>query len=361
MLLVLLWHLYFVAPRAAWAQGLPVVDWFTSQGWAGVNLFFVLSGFLLGRILLQHRGDPGYFSAFYIRRGVRILPLYFLCLGFLWLFRTFTQPDHNPVLHPLLGDQTVPLWTYPLFLQNLFMARGSMGCEWLAVTWSLAVEEQFYLVLPFALARIPLKHVGTVAIATIAGAFSLRFASFLTAPDQHLAVSVLLPTRIDGFAFGILVADLLEHGSAATIKRALVCFWCFGVAAHTSVSVFLPGTVGASRASLYALIDTSYYAICAGLVIAAAACTNHPLVSILFGARPLTWLGQTSYFLYLFHLPVQSLVHWAVAGARPTLETPEGVICSSLALVLLFAMAEFSRRFVEQPLIRLGHRRGKWT
>jgi len=72
--------------------------------------------------------------------------------------------------------------------------------------------------------------------------------------------------------------------------------------------------------------------------------------------RPLVWLGGTGYFIYLFHQPVNSLVHWVVARTSPTLITALGFAVTSLTLVILFGLAELSRRFSEQPLIAFGHR-----
>ncbi|WP_284666444.1 acyltransferase [Myxococcus sp. SDU36] len=109
-------------------------------GWAGVDLFFVLSGFLITRILVQTRARGGYFRTFYARRALRIWPLYFLVL-------VFTFGVMGRLLPALAFDTHRYAWTtYALYLQNLWMT--DFGPAPINVTWSLAIEEQFYLVWP---------------------------------------------------------------------------------------------------------------------------------------------------------------------------------------------------------------------
>ena len=123
--------------------------------WTGVDLFFVLSGFLLGGILLRHREAPNLFKVFYLRRACRILPLYFSWLS-LFAFLSLILPATR---FQCLNNARIPSWPYWVFCQNIFMAiKSSVGCTWLAPTWSLAVEEQFYLVLPLLITRVPHRH-----------------------------------------------------------------------------------------------------------------------------------------------------------------------------------------------------------
>ncbi len=116
-------------------------------GWSGVDLFFVLSGFLIGGILLDQRESLNYFRAFYMRRVFRILPLYYgwtLLFGVLVLAATWLAPGRFPVAYQDLWQVPVHL----LFLQNFWIGMQKWPWIWFVVTWSLAVEEQFYLVAP---------------------------------------------------------------------------------------------------------------------------------------------------------------------------------------------------------------------
>src|SRR5689334_17828355 len=111
----------------------PAVRFFLEYTWSGVDLFFVLSGFLICGILLDHRESSNYFSVFYIRRSLRILPLYSLCVLSYVLLK-----DRIPVEE--MFQDGIPTWSYVLFVQNYFMgSEGHFGGVWLGGTWSLAI------------------------------------------------------------------------------------------------------------------------------------------------------------------------------------------------------------------------------
>jgi peptidoglycan/LPS O-acetylase OafA/YrhL len=109
---------------------------------SGVDLFFVLSGFLIGSILLDNREAANQFKVFYLRRFCRILPIYFVWIALFFVLGKL-------LLNDWLFASRYPAWSYPTFTQNFFMSNiGGFGAGWLAVTWSLAIEEQFYLTAP---------------------------------------------------------------------------------------------------------------------------------------------------------------------------------------------------------------------
>jgi len=121
--------------------------------WSGVDLFFVLSGFLITGILIDNRESSNYYYIFYLRRACRILPLYLLLLLSYVLVTSAGLLD--PQTYQFLLEQPHPLWSYFTFTQNILMGLScSFGPHWLAVTWSLAVEEHFYFVLPWIIKRI---------------------------------------------------------------------------------------------------------------------------------------------------------------------------------------------------------------
>ena len=121
--------------------------------WSGVDLFFVLSGFLIGGILLDARSSPRYFQTFYIRRAYRILPLYFLVIGLSLLPHLLAQFSVARATHttPL----PLPWLSYATFTQNFWMAYlGVFGPSGMGITWSLAIEEQFYLSIPLLIRNV---------------------------------------------------------------------------------------------------------------------------------------------------------------------------------------------------------------
>lgn len=155
ILSVLLYHYIFcqvsVGPKSMGAYLLKPL----TLGWAGVDLFFVLSGFLIAGILMDNRRASNLFSTFYIRRCCRIFPLYYAVFCVFALFGLFLrhQPDFQ-----WLFKYSHPLWSYATYSQNILMGlKGGLGCNWMAPTWSLAVEEQFYAFLPLLVWIAPAK------------------------------------------------------------------------------------------------------------------------------------------------------------------------------------------------------------
>jgi peptidoglycan/LPS O-acetylase OafA/YrhL len=140
--------------------------------WSGVDLFFVLSGFLIGGILLDARESPRYFQTFYIRRAYRILPLYAV-ITTIFLFHHLPfhfLPGRLGAFSPL----TIPWFSYLTFTQNFWMGPLGCGLPAMAVTWSLAVEEQFYLTVPWVIRKVRGNLLVFVMIAVVAGAPLLR-------------------------------------------------------------------------------------------------------------------------------------------------------------------------------------------
>lgn len=172
-------------------------------GWAGVDLFFVLSGFLITRILLDHRGQRGIMVAFWWRRILRIMPLYYAFLGFLF------------VLLPALGVyrfQPGPgaRLAYATFTSNLWLAAMGGGPRQPAHLWSVAVEEQFYLVWPVFMLLLPARLILPFILSLLAGVPVLRGVLSASGVD-YLSLYVLTPTRADGLAWGALLAVLARR------------------------------------------------------------------------------------------------------------------------------------------------------
>ena len=209
-----------------------------ATGWAGVDLFFVLSGFLITGILLDTKGAPRFFRTFYARRFLRIFPLYygFLAIAF-WV---------APLLDPSLG--VVPLsaqgW-YWAYLSNVQLALAGAWQKpvWIGHFWSLAIEEQFYLVWPFLVYATSAKNLVRVCIALIVAALLTRVA--LVATGHGFATYVLTPCRTDALATGALIAALMRTGVAGeAIARGgrVVAVW-----AAPWCSVSEPGGTACTR------------------------------------------------------------------------------------------------------------------
>jgi peptidoglycan/LPS O-acetylase OafA/YrhL len=196
-------------------------------GWCGVEIFFVLSGFLITGILLDTTNSPRFFKTFYARRFLRIFPLYFAYLGVVFLFLNRWWLSHfgfNPWAH-------VQAWQYLLYVEN-FKVPTMFNDLFLGHLWSLAVEEQFYLVWPLVVAFLPRNLVGWTTLVLITAAVVHRFQF----AGKSLAMSFLLNTStwasLDSLALGALAAILLRSSGSLpafqrTIKVAGPCHFPF--------------------------------------------------------------------------------------------------------------------------------------
>lgn len=178
-------------------------DILREAGWTGVDLFFVLSGFLITGILLRTKGKVGYFHRFYVHRALRIVPLYY----FLLLMYTTVLPLVLPADNPYIPKPWIrePVW-YWTFLSNFFMFNlGKFPDEVMSVSWSLAVEEQFYLVWPLVVLLCSRRRLLQCCLVIIGSAVVTRLSLFLLGAN-FMQMFVYTFARMDSLAVGALVA-----------------------------------------------------------------------------------------------------------------------------------------------------------
>jgi peptidoglycan/LPS O-acetylase OafA/YrhL len=339
------WH------ASPWVLLRPVV----SAGWSGVDLFFVLSGFLITGILWSTREEAHYFRNFYARRTLRIVPLYFVTLAALFLIL--------PVL--LVRTSLVPPTTFGVqawfwaFGCNILLALHGWGAMPLYTDhfWSLAIEEQFYLVWPAALRR--LTRTGALALcgAAIGTALLVRTWLVLSRGDVTAALA-LTPARMDCLAVGAIIAlvargpdglsgltryagRLLGAGGAAL---ALLLLWRRTVS-NTDVGM---ATVG------YTVVAFFW-----GSVLVSALAGGR--VSRAFSGAMIRWIGRRSYALYVLHYPILlafDRAGWTVAALERGVGSALGghLIFLGANVALTMGSAELSWRLLESPMLRLKRR-----
>jgi peptidoglycan/LPS O-acetylase OafA/YrhL len=291
-----LWAPTHAAERAVWR----VVD----NGWLGVDLFFVLSGFLISGILLDTANGPGYFKVFYIRRALRIFPLYYGALVVLFWILPLTRVRHDPAYQVLAGNQA---WLWGYATNMLLALRG-----WKAVPfytshfWSLAVEEQFYIFWPFVvLACVRLGRnggrmalIGTAGVGILLGA-GLRYVLAAHGASQE-AIGMPTPARWDGLLVGAALAAALREWPLAVVARIIV------PAGIVALAIVLLGKwIGLPVDGPYA---ATYHIFCAALAFGALltmALVARPKV-LAVGIAPI--LGRYSYGMYVLHVPIQSII-----------------------------------------------------
>lgn len=203
ILVVCIFHFSFVmgSCQLPLAHSFQNIVWI---GWCGVDLFFALSGFLITGILLDTRHSATYFRTFYVRRALRIFPLYFAFLAIML-----------GLVHHLLWRHRYPgitTWWYLVYLQN-WKPNHTAGDLHVDHLWSLAIEEQFYMVWPLFLWLTPRKWIAPLTLLIGATAMVLRW---YIAPGEFMYRGTL--TRMDGLALGALVAIVVRTPS---LRRAL--------------------------------------------------------------------------------------------------------------------------------------------
>jgi peptidoglycan/LPS O-acetylase OafA/YrhL len=320
----------------------------TGLSWAGVDLFFALSGFLIGGILIDRRDSPHLFRVFYLRRAARILPLYYVTLAFI---AAAIAANAQGSFH------LFPAWVYALFLTN-FAIGHAQSWDWnpLSVMWSLAVEEQFYLTAPWVVRAISPTILPWMALILAALAEIARIVMLVVNPGVHLYMHVLMPLRMDALALGILAAWAVRRPSASPILRYVSLYWRRGLLAG---AVLLAGL--AARRPLQGSADLGLYGYLLismefSLLVFVVAKIRPKFLNRFLEARFLTSLGRHSYFIYLWHVLLgASVIRW-ISGPVFVLDSFGGVAVVALAAAVTWVAALASWKWFEGPIVELGHR-----
>jgi peptidoglycan/LPS O-acetylase OafA/YrhL len=326
-------------------------------GWCGVDLFFVLSGFLITRILLDAKGMPHYLRNFYARRVLRIFPVYFavliFCVGVLPLIPHPKAANFGRIA----GDE---VW-YFVYLQNYVMAwRGAFRHGILDVTWSLAIEEQFYLAWPFVVLLLSPRGILRVCLMGAGASLTLRLIA-LALGASPIAVYVATPLRLDGLLAGAFAAVAVAQ--PATLGRLLPTCRVLALVTGLAVLGVWLGPAGESwETPLTATVGFSLLAVffAAALLLAVGAAPGG-LGYRLLTLAVLRAFGKYSYAMYLFHLPLRALLRDTVFGSDsfPTLggsPLPGQLLFYVAATLLTFLIAWLSWHLLEKQVLKLkGH------
>jgi peptidoglycan/LPS O-acetylase OafA/YrhL len=324
ILLVLLFH------------GGPI--WF---GWAGVDLFFVLSGFLITGILLRSRNRSGYFARFYKRRVLRIFPLYFAVL----VFTFFVLPRLSAHTH-FSGDSGTR-WAYFLFVQNLVLVN--LGGGPLFVTWSLAIEEQFYLVWPWLVRWLTTR---TLTVAMIVLFLTLPLIRALVGEHSREGLDYHLYTlcRLDGLSLGALLA--LAAQADGPLRQRIA-----GLALPVGVVGLVGSIVTLSvRARWAGCLEYSFLALLFAGMLSLALQPQHRTYRAILRHPFLVYAGTISYGLYLLHPFANSAVQSALDHAHWHVDVRGGIayaIFRAAQLGLSLLLATVSWYGFESPISRL--------
>ena len=272
----------------------------TNYGSYGVELFFVLSGFLITGILYDARNRPNYFRNFYMRRVLRIFPLYYGVLALVFLVAPLISVLRGPSLDYLVDRQA---WAW-LYAVNIYIAiQGDWSFSYLEHLWSLCIEEHFYLVWPFAvfmMARRPRLLIG-VCLAVSLGAMLARLTGSLMGLSWWTTY-VLTPFRLDGLALGAFLAVVARQpGGLDRLVRALPAV---AIVASALLMMTFGWTRLVSRDSMELVLPVRAAVIqvlLACLLVGALVASERSPLSRFFRSRWLVFLGTYSYGLYVYH------------------------------------------------------------
>jgi peptidoglycan/LPS O-acetylase OafA/YrhL len=280
-----------------------------SAGWIGVDLFFVLSGFLISGILLDTKGHRRYFLGFYGRRVLRILPVYYLFIALCLTVVPFLLPDAHAERDRMVSDQGW-FWGH---LVNFYIALVLKDWPPFATghLWSLAVEEQFYAFWPLVVFLVNRRNLLVVLVGIIVFCPVLRGVMLWTdvvadlrfrdEPGASAINYMLIPFRLDGLAWGSLVAVLARsHG----FERLILPARRIVIACGASLAVIFVARRG-DFSSHAAVVQVFGYALLAGFFAGGIVlCLTHGKQTLagVVDSRFLRFFGKYSYGMYVFHM-----------------------------------------------------------
>jgi peptidoglycan/LPS O-acetylase OafA/YrhL len=318
--------------------------------WSGVDLFFVLSGFLIARFLVAHRDTKDLRRHFLYRRAFRILPVYLpmfaLFLGGVVLHR------QGIIDMPKLFGSADGLWTYALFLQNFWYALHGVQLNFFSVSWSLSIECQFYLVFPFVVLAIRDNRKLMLILSVLAILAPLqRMGLEFIAPEVARSANNVLPTaRTEGLALGALIAVWERMAYRDSGRRS---------GTHVACCLLLVSTVlmalAVIRSGMYGPLLYTVTAVYYAALLFAVRCDVRPLVRF-FSQGWLRGLGKISYSAYLVHMPVLGLL--AAISGFPDVDLvgpkPRWITGAATMITLILSVALF--KWIEGPANEFARR-----
>jgi peptidoglycan/LPS O-acetylase OafA/YrhL len=352
ILMVLLLHFVGNTLPTNWVER--VIVGVTNYGSYGVDLFFILSGFLITGILYDARNDPRYFRNFYVRRLLRIFPLYYGALALVFLAAPLLSIFRGPTLD-FLVDRQAWAWLYGV---NIYIGmQGDWSFSYLEHFWSLSIEEHFYLFWPlvvFLMVGRP-RALIWVCLAISLGAMVARLTGSLIGLSWWTTY-VLTPFRLDGLALGAFLAVVARQpGGFERLVRGLPRVL---IAACTVLALTFFWTRLISREALDPVLQVRAAMILlllACLLVWAVAAPAESAISRFLSSRVMGFLGTYSYGLYVYHhflsyyLTINrtefGLTHWLGShGAAVALQATLGI---SASIVLAYMSYEFfEKRFL---------------
>jgi peptidoglycan/LPS O-acetylase OafA/YrhL len=337
-----------------WPAGGPLLDAkpVINLGWIGVDLFFVISGFLITGILLDTRGEPGYYRNYLARRALRVFPLYYLLVITAFVVIPLVQPGSFWETE-LVQQSGSPLW-YLLYAGNLREAITNTEPAYiLAPLWSLSIEEQFYLTFPFLVALLSRRALVRVLVGMVVLAPVFRTVMLVLFPDHERIQYLATFSRMDVLALGSLLAIAVRSpGKVLPARRTTgVSFACLLAA---GVIAYLAG--GLDRETVFC--RTIGYSLVGVTFLAGVTWTlqgRGSASTAWLRVRPLMHVGKLCYGIYLLQRPAEVVLVKGTSALGIPLD-PTSPLTLLLELGFAYGVACASWYAFEKPILRLKRR-----
>jgi peptidoglycan/LPS O-acetylase OafA/YrhL len=303
-----------------------------NNGWMGVDLFFVLSGYLITGILLEAKKSENYFKNFYARRCLRIWPLYYAALIFMFVIVPLLRPSEA---HTIFDARSAPWWSYLLFIQNFLVPIPSSATGLLGVTWSLAVEEQFYLLWPLIVRFFNPSQLRKIAITVVCVSPALRF--YLSLHGVNIYSNTLC--RLDGLMFGALLALLVRSSSFVPSKLLMPAWLALFMTAPLALVIDASGLNARWIVfSLVALASVSFVYL--------ALFSKQRWLQWMLANRFLIYTGTISYGIYLLQkIPLDAAKTFHLDRHQ--------YLALPITAAATYALAALSWNLLEKPFLKL--------
>lgn len=348
VLFVLIWH--FIGAALPPTNGpSTIASAILIFGRTGVDLFFVLSGFLIIGILADRKNSPNYFRVFFARRALRILPPYAMLLLTFWALTAFFGENYY------FGTQ-IPWWSYATFTQNWYIVKlNDWGPGAASVTWSVAIEEQFYIVFPIVVYLVPRRHLFRLLFFVGISSILARAACFMLYPQNSFAPYVATCLRLDALCAGGMLAmacrDERVWRKFIAVRQLLKNV---NIALAAFIPLFLLAFHWRAAATMYYWGHT-YLTLLYSLTLATILLYPRSEFGDALRSGFLRALGTISYTVYLFH-PLFIGLAFSAVGKREELSSILDTLLLALAMISTLVFSKASYVLIERKLVAFGHR-----
>jgi peptidoglycan/LPS O-acetylase OafA/YrhL len=256
-----------------------------------------------------------------------------------------------------LTMEGAPWYAYLTFTQNFWMAHaGTLGCNGLAMTWSLAVEEQFYLTVPLYIRALSCRWLARFLVIGICGAPLLRTLLFHFGKDSSVGIYTMMLCRSDALLLGVLAAVLLRDDRWKERIRGAGSVFSFLIPILLLGMGFLTLRAWNLTTSIMKTVGYTWVALFYVTILLFVLTRPDSVLSKALRMKWLCWLGMLAYGIYLFHTGVQYLLFGLIWGRGATINSVPTLLVTLASVPLTLLLAMLSWRYFEQPLIRVGRR-----